>query len=256
MSDFGNIQHSAIPAGQIHTIANWLFASEAARAASSGYTVNDLHKVAYVTETSQYWALASVSPLTWVSFGGGTGGATNLSFTRNSISVTVLSSSGTGTTIPAVDSLSAGVMTAAQKAKLDGIEAGAQVNVIPTWASVTGKPVVFPPSSHTHSYSEITGLPAGLTLRSGTTTVNFGTTPSSDTFTVVTGQTGLAANARVFAWISPLATASHSADEHIVEEIRIFTSTIVANDRFTIHAVAGNFPLKGSFTVSYLWINP
>lgn len=40
--------------------------------------------------------------------------------------------------------------TAAQLTKLNGIEAGAQVNVTPTWGAVTGKPSEFPPEPHNH----------------------------------------------------------------------------------------------------------
>ena len=63
-------------------------------------------------------------------FSGGTGGGTislptNLSFSRNSSSVTVLSDTGTDATLPSADLTNAGVMSAADKAKLDSIEAGA-----------------------------------------------------------------------------------------------------------------------------------
>jgi len=37
------------------------------------------------------------------------------------------------------------------KNKLDGIESGAQVNVVPTWNSVTDKPETFPPADHNHA---------------------------------------------------------------------------------------------------------
>lgn len=58
--------------------------------------------------------------------GGGTVSLpTNLSFSRNSNSVTVLSDTGTDATLPSADSTNAGVMSAADKAKLDSIEAGA-----------------------------------------------------------------------------------------------------------------------------------
>lgn len=47
--------------------------------------------------------------------------------------------------------LSTNDYTTTEKNKLAGIEAGAQVNVIPTWNSVTDKPETFPPAAHTHS---------------------------------------------------------------------------------------------------------
>lgn len=59
---------------------------------------------------------------------GGGGGGANLSTTRTATTVTVVSDSGTDATIAAADGTNAGVMTAAMKTKLDGIEAGAEVN--------------------------------------------------------------------------------------------------------------------------------
>lgn len=59
---------------------------------------------------------------------GGGGGGANLSTTRTATTVTVVSDSGTDATIAAADGSNAGVMTAAMKTKLDGIEAGAEVN--------------------------------------------------------------------------------------------------------------------------------
>lgn len=56
--------------------------------------------------------------------GGGTGGSTNLSFSRTATSVTVLSDTGTDAVLPVADSTNAGVMSAADKVKLDGITGG------------------------------------------------------------------------------------------------------------------------------------
>ena len=55
--------------------------------------------------------------------GGGTG-ATNLTFSRTGSTVTVISDTGTDATLPAASTTEAGVMTAADKSKLDGIPAG------------------------------------------------------------------------------------------------------------------------------------
>jgi hypothetical protein len=60
---------------------------------------------------------------------GGTGwqssGVTNLTFTRDGTTVTVESDTGTDAALPAATDTLAGVMSAADKAKLDGVEAGA-----------------------------------------------------------------------------------------------------------------------------------
>lgn len=57
------------------------------------------------------------------------GGATNLDYTTAVSSGTVSSSTGTNATIPAATTSLAGLMACADKVKLDGIAAGAQVNV-------------------------------------------------------------------------------------------------------------------------------
>jgi hypothetical protein len=71
----------------------------------------------------------------------------------------------------------------------------------------------------------------------GTTTVNFGAFPgATDTSVDVTGQATIAAGSVVDAWIRPEATGDHSADEHMVEPVRIYAGNIVAGTGFTIYA--------------------
>ena len=71
----------------------------------------------------------------------------------------------------------------------------------------------------------------------GTATVNFGAFPgSSDASVAVTGQAGIVAGSVVQAWIRPVATADHSADEHMLETIKVHAHTIVAGTGFTISA--------------------
>lgn len=71
---------------------------------------------------------------------------------------------------------------------------------------------------------------------SGTTTVDFGAFPGkSDTSVEVTGQAGIVAGSLVEAWIRPVATADHSADEHMLEPLRIVAGNIVAATGFTIY---------------------
>ena len=70
---------------------------------------------------------------------------------------------------------------------------------------------------------------------SGTATLNFGAFPgASDTSVAVTGQAGIVSGSLVEAWIRPEATADHSADEHMLETIKVFAHTIVAGTGFTI----------------------
>lgn len=69
----------------------------------------------------------------------------------------------------------------------------------------------------------------------GTAALDFGAFPGgSDASVVVTGQAGIVAGSLVEAWLRPIATADHTADEHMVESIKIFAHTIVAGTGFTI----------------------
>jgi hypothetical protein len=72
-----------------------------------------------------------------------------------------------------------------------------------------------------------------------TTTIDFGAFPGqSDASVTVTGQSTIGSASLVEAWIYPLATADHTADEHMVETIKAVAdaSTIVTSSGFTIRA--------------------
>lgn len=71
----------------------------------------------------------------------------------------------------------------------------------------------------------------------GTASVDFGAFPgATDASVVVTGQTGIVSGSVVQAWILPAATVDHTADEHLVEPIRVLVTDIVAGTGFTIRA--------------------
>lgn len=98
---------------------------------------------------------------------------------------------------------------------------------------------------------------------SGTTTVDFGAFPGkSDASVAVTGQTGILAGSIVGAWIRPVATADHTADEHLVETIAIDAGAIVAGTGFTIYARNTNQiddpkqspRIYGLWTVAWAWV--
>lgn len=95
----------------------------------------------------------------------GPGSATNLTTTLAASSVTINSDTGTDATIPAADGTNAGLMLPASVVKLNGIAAGAEVNVNADWAATTGDaailnvPATFPPSAHGHNQSSSHGSP-------------------------------------------------------------------------------------------------
>lgn len=61
--------------------------------------------------------------------------------------------------------LSSRDFTAEEKAKLAGIEAGAQKNVAAKWEDVAGKPDAFPPVRHAHEIADVSGLQGELMKR-------------------------------------------------------------------------------------------
>jgi len=72
----------------------------------------------------------------------------------------------------------------------------------------------------------------------GTVTLDFGAFPgASDAAVVVTGQAGIVSGSRVEAWLRIADTADHSADEHVVETIKVAAGTIVAGVGFTVQGV-------------------
>lgn len=73
-------------------------------------------------------------------------------------------------------------------------------------------------------------------MASGTTTLDFGAFPgASDASVAVTGQAAIVAGSIVGAWIRPVATADHTADEHMVETIEVVAGNISAGVGFTIY---------------------
>lgn len=77
----------------------------------------------------------------------------------------------------------------------------------------------------------------------GVSSVDFGAFPgSSNASLAVTGQTGILATSQVKAWVAPVATADHTADEHLVEPLRAYAGNIVAGTGFTLYLVYGAGP--------------
>lgn len=72
----------------------------------------------------------------------------------------------------------------------------------------------------------------------GTAILDFGAFPGkSDALIAVTGQAGIVAGSLVEAWIRPVDTADHLADEHMMETLKVFAATIVAGTGFTIYGL-------------------
>lgn len=95
-----------------------------------------------------------------------------------------------------------------------------------------------------------------LVMPMGTATLNFGAFPgTTDTSVAVTGQTGILTSSALEAYISPAATAEHTADEHWVENIKVMAGNIVAGTGFTIYGrTEDNTRLYGNFNIGWVWV--
>lgn len=110
-------------------------------------------------------------------------------------------------------------------------------------------------------------------MPTGRTALDFGVAPGSlYTSVTVTGQTDILSGSRVEAWITPIATADHLADEHMVDPPRVIAGNIVAGTGFTIHGFATGEPIEaptvsetppgdvavamhhGLYTVDWAWV--
>lgn len=75
----------------------------------------------------------------------------------------------------------------------------------------------------------------------GTATLDFGAFPGkSDASVAVTGQAAILSNSLVEAWLFPAATTDHSADEHLVEKLRVIAGAPTAGVGFTIYGFNTN----------------
>jgi hypothetical protein len=84
---------------------------------------------------------------------------------------------------------------------------------------------------------------------SGIATLDFGAFPGkSDASLAITGQAGILSNSLVEAWLRPEATADHTADEHMVETLKIFAGNIIAGTGFTIYGLNNSEIIDQSFS--------
>jgi hypothetical protein len=87
--------------------------------------------------------------------------------------------------------------------------------------------------------------------------LDFGAFPgTTDTSVAVIGQASIVAGSVVLAWIRLVATAEHSADEHLLADMRIAAGSIVAATGFTIYAVTldPEQQLYGTYNVNWIWM--
>ena len=60
--------HKKAILGEIHKVHNWEYPNATARSAASGFTAEDIGKVAWQKDNDSFWFLKSNSPVVWQSF--------------------------------------------------------------------------------------------------------------------------------------------------------------------------------------------
>lgn len=81
--------------------------------------------------------------------------------------------------------------------------------------------------------------------RRGRTTIDFGSFPGVSHIETTFGANGVRTTDNPTAWLVPIATADHTADEHMVEPIRVIASC-ETDDLLTFRALVENAPAGGT----------
>lgn len=161
---------------------DYVEASDLAAVATSG-TLDSLSDVS--TSGVSNGQVLKYNGSSWAPATDSTGtGATNLTTTVNATTATVLSDTGTDAVIPAATASDAGVMSAADKTKLNGIATGATANATDSQlrdrsthtgaqaiSTVTGLQTALDgkaASSHTHAIADVTNLQTSLDGKAAT----------------------------------------------------------------------------------------
>ena len=146
---------------------------------SSGGTTPEISITAATTSAAGSMSAADKAKLDGIASGAQVNVATNLGYTTATTTGTVTSSTGTSATLPAATTALAGLMTNADKTKLNGIATGAQVNVatnLGITAGTTAGPIV------TSSTGTGATLPTASATASGVVTTGAQTWAGDKTF--------------------------------------------------------------------------
>lgn len=88
---------------------------------------------------------------------------------------------------------------------------------------------------------------------SGTATLAFGSTPAIETTVVITGQSWVAADSEIHAYVMATSTASNGTDDHLQAGVfmRFVVGDLVVGTGFTIYAYVINGYVTGDFTICW-----
>lgn len=241
---------------QVNVPANLGYTTAASTGTVTSSTGTDATIPAATTSLAGLLTSADKTKLDGIAAGAQVNVATNLGYTTAASTGTVTSSTGTNATLPAATTSLAGLLTGADKTKLDGIQAGAQVNVATNLAyttgastgtvtSSTGTNATIPAATTSvaglltsSDKSKLDGIAAGAQVNVAT---NLSNTPAASTLTV-NSSTGN--NTTLPAATTSAAGVMTSADKSKLNGIASGAQT------GTVTSVSGGTGLTGTVTTS------
>lgn len=85
----------------------------------------------------------------------------------------------------------------------------------------------------------------------GTTTIDFGSGKTDASVAVSAGS--ITGSQLVEAWVFPSATATNTADDHWVEDLKVVAGNVQAGVGFTIYAKCNTELAHGVFTIGWVY---
>ena len=207
----------------------------------TGVVVLDADDIDDTSTTHKFTTTGDISKLAGIEAGAQVNVATDLTHTLSALTVRVESSTGSDTTIAAASASAAGVMTSADRTKLDGIAAGAEVNVNADWNATSGdaeilnKPTLAAVAT-SGAYGDLSGTPTippqfFYTVSDGATSI-----------TLDTGDEGryIRCTASSAVTVTIPADKFQADDEIIIEQSGTGQVTIAAGSGVTLNNSASN----------------
>jgi hypothetical protein len=71
------MKHNSLGLGDIHRLTNWEYTTASARTSATGFTADDIGKIAKQTDNNTFWELTAVTPA-WLQIGGSFGISVNI----------------------------------------------------------------------------------------------------------------------------------------------------------------------------------
>lgn len=185
MSSADRSKLDGIAAGaQVNVATNITVTENSANVTIASSTGSNDNIQAATTSLAGVMSAADKTKLNGIESGAQVNVATNLGTSANTTTRTVTSSTGSNVTLPTANSTQAGVMSSADRTKLDGIATGAQVNV-GTNITITENATTVTVASSTGTNDSIAGATASLAGVVTNTTQTFGGSKTFNSETII-----------------------------------------------------------------------